>query len=229
MHVYCINLERRPDRREKMEKEFKREDLENVEFISATDGCEHPRMNRGECGCMNSHIRVWQDIVTKGIPWALVFEDDARLVERFRDHLDDIIEQLPVDWDFVNLGSNRFTRIYEKQVTKDLCKGPSVMMHCYLISLKAARQLSQWNLEYSTSPVDIQLIRAPLYKLFRREALSNQNCSNSFFGYIISMFEGSIGAIRTRYSIDFDFMLRIYWPLILFVFYICIKMRFFGL
>jgi glycosyl transferase family 25 len=83
MHIYCINLEKRGDRRKTSGVEFAREGLD-VEFFPATDG----RINApsglsvrpSEYGCTMSHTRVWRDMIEKGYETALVFEDDVRLI-----------------------------------------------------------------------------------------------------------------------------------------------------
>ena len=86
MHTYCINLEKRDDRRRSATSEFEREGFA-VEFFPATDGrIDPPRglyVNPSEYGCSMSHTRVWRDMVENEYPSALVFEDDVRLVPDF--------------------------------------------------------------------------------------------------------------------------------------------------
>ena len=86
MHAYCINLEKRDDRRETAGAEFTREGLD-VEFFPATDGRigTPPGLyvNPAEYGCSMSHTRVWRDMIEKGHEMALVFEDEkCRLYHR---------------------------------------------------------------------------------------------------------------------------------------------------
>lgn len=227
MHVYCLNLERRTDRRRQIEKEFTREMLD-VEFVNATDGCKHSKLTKGECGCADSHIRVWRDIVDKGYPMALVFEDDARLVPNFKEKLDKVIQDLPNDWDVVNLGSAQGGRIKQKKISKHLVKGRSLMTHCYLISQKAARHMSHWSTRHLKYPIDGELTRAPIYMLYTYEPLAKQCMTYPFVCMIKSSFEGDIGIFRSIYATDLDFVLRLYWPVILLVMFICTRIRLFG-
>jgi GR25 family glycosyltransferase involved in LPS biosynthesis len=227
MHVYCINLERRPDRRRQVEEEFRREELDSVEFFAATDGCSHPLMNKGECGCTDSHIRLWRDIVDKGYPWALVFEDDARLVEHFRDRLDDILSDLPDDWDYVNLGSVPFLKIKRETVTPRLVRGSSTTTHCYLVSQKGARHLSQWNTRDTHFIVDMQLARTPLSMFYTVQPLATQSVSGwPILGFLWSCIDGDLGPFRK--SFDVDFGLRVH-SNFLFVLVVCILILKFGL
>lgn len=212
--VYCINLDRRPDRREKVEKEFLREGLENVEFFTATDGCTHPRMNRGECGCTDSHIRLWKDIVKKEHPWALVFEDDARLVENFREKLEEVLAMLPNDWDYVNLGTIPGFHLSERRISRNLIKGSSTTAHAYLISQKGAKHLSHWNTPDVHFVVDIQIARTPLNMYYIEKAIAHQNTDNVLEGFVLSRLNGDLGMINR--SFDIDFGLRSQWPWIIY-------------
>ena len=215
MKVYCINLQRRPDRREKVEKEFQREGLENVEFFTATDGCDHPRMNRGECGCTDSHIRVWRDIVAKGHPWALVFEDDARLVEGFKERLEEVLPDLPNDWDYVNLGAVPGFNLFERRVSRNLIKGSSTTAHAYIISQKGAQHLSHWKTSHVHFIVDMQVARTPMNMFYTEKPIAFQNVRGwPVVGFLWSVMDGDLGLFRQ--SQDFDFGLRTQWPWIIY-------------
>lgn len=230
MHVYCINLDRRPDRRAKVQAEFNREELNTVEFFKATDGCSHPKMNRGECGCTDSHIRVWKDIVVKGYPYALVFEDDSRLVDNFRECLDEIIQDLPTGWDYVNLGPVWPWTLFRQNISQRLVQGSSTTTHCYLVSQKGALHLSQWNTSDVHFIVDMQIARTPLNSFYSRKPLATQNVRGvPLLGFFYSVFDGDLGIIR--HSFDFDFGLRVhFFPIIFFVMiFICIRIQRFGL
>jgi len=212
MKVYCINLERRPDRRKKVEDEFRREGMNSVEFFKATDGCSHPRMNKGECGCTDSHIRVWRDIVANNYEWALVFEDDARLVENFSEKLDEIVALLPEGWDYVNLGRVPGHFIRDRHFSHNLfSKGSSTTTHAYLISQKGARQISLWNTLDVQFIVDMQIARTPLNMYFTEAPLATQNIAGQpLLGFFKSMFDGDLGIIRKSFDMDFGF--RTQWP-----------------
>lgn len=216
MKVYCINLERRPDRREKVEEEFQREGLENVEFFTATDGCDHPRMNRGECGCTDSHIRVWRDIVDRGHPWALVFEDDARLVENFQVELDEVFAVLPKDWDYINLGAIPGFQLAEKRISRNVIKGSSTTAHAYLISQKGARHLSHWKTSDVHFVVDIQIARTPMNMFYVEKPLAYQNIvgGSALDGFFTSRIKGDLGMFYR--SFDVDFGVRSQWPWIIY-------------
>ena len=105
--VYLINLDRRPDRRRRMEASF---DVLGVSAVRtpAVDGKAvaddafldahgirmmpdfvepyHDRryLTRGEVGCFLSHYNVWRDVLDKGYDQVIVFEDDIRFEPFFR-------------------------------------------------------------------------------------------------------------------------------------------------
>lgn len=103
--IFMINLERRPDRRHKMEQSFKELGL-TVEHVAAIDGqtlspeylekigvkylpgyadpFRNRPMTKGEIGCFLSHFWVWEKQVTDNLNEVLVLEDDIRFEPFFK-------------------------------------------------------------------------------------------------------------------------------------------------
>jgi len=126
--IYMINLERRTDRRERMEYNF---DLLGIDAryspavdgrdltasylqeqgISMLPGFSEPYHDRplklGEIGCFMSHFNIWQDMITSGYETILVLEDDIRFepyfIEKFEALLDELQERRE-DWDLAFIG-----------------------------------------------------------------------------------------------------------------------------
>lgn len=70
-HIYCINLDRRPDRWQNCVTEFRRLGiLDRVERFSAVDEMD------GGMGCTRSHQQLLADAVKRSFKTVLVFEDD---------------------------------------------------------------------------------------------------------------------------------------------------------
>jgi GR25 family glycosyltransferase involved in LPS biosynthesis len=91
--VFVINLDRRPDRLERISEELAKLGLQFTR-VQAVDGSQldpgsaiRPVIARlynglknpakGAVGCFLSHAKVWNHIVSEGIPQALVLEDDS--------------------------------------------------------------------------------------------------------------------------------------------------------
>jgi len=103
--IYCINLDSRPDRWEKMQKEFNRWGIkEKVERVSGylVEGMTF--VERGEKGCSLSHVHCLRDGYEKGYNNILVFEDDVFFSDNTNEQLTKSISELPRDWGLFQLG-----------------------------------------------------------------------------------------------------------------------------
>ncbi|MBR3085715.1 MAG: glycosyltransferase family 25 protein [Kiritimatiellae bacterium] len=116
MRAFYINLDRRPERRAFMERQFERLGLE-CERVEGGDGRAMPEAERekavsrfrwwcargyrardGEIGCALSHQSVYRRMVAEKIPFACILEDDIELSGRFPEMLD-------AARDFLNAGA----------------------------------------------------------------------------------------------------------------------------
>jgi GR25 family glycosyltransferase involved in LPS biosynthesis len=113
--VYCLNLDRRPDRMERMRKRFDHFGI-RFERIAAVDGktmsdseykkhkMYKKKLSKGELACTLGHQRIYKDALEKGYERILVFEDDARFVSNFLDRIQEITK---FDWNLVLLTGNQ--------------------------------------------------------------------------------------------------------------------------
>lgn len=108
-HKVCINLDRRPDRWERVRGRFAVARLGTVSRFAAFDGngltppswwTDEP----GAYGCLMSHLAVVEESRRMKAPGVLIFEDDAMLDPEFAEKLPAYVNQLPSDWDMVLLG-----------------------------------------------------------------------------------------------------------------------------
>lgn len=97
MHAFYINLRRRADRRAWMEQQSTRLGLP-MERVEATTPADIPQeeivaaspwLGPGELACTYSHRAIWRAIVERGLPYALVLEDDCVLAPQVVALLDD--------------------------------------------------------------------------------------------------------------------------------------------
>jgi len=211
MHIYCINLERRTDRRTKVATEFARERLD-VEFFRATDGRIDPPsdlyITPSEYGCASSHMRVWRDMVERGHELALVLEDDVELCLNFKTKLQSVIQEATMvpDWDMIFMGY--ITPIFRKRLTSNLYEGQPLATHSYLINIGCAKKLCNFDPKFMKVGIDFQLNRFPLKILCTKTLLTSQGDMASRNGLfpIMSVLTGDIGFDRT---IDFGFFARL--------------------
>lgn len=106
----CINLDRRPERWQRMQRAFTAHGIESVRRFSAIDGNEtvrppHWTHTPGAYGCLESHLRVVREAHDAGVSSVLIFEDDVVFDPQFKEKFATFIQELPADWDMLFLGA----------------------------------------------------------------------------------------------------------------------------
>ena len=169
--ILCINLDRRPDRWEKVQKDFSSVGMQ-LTRIPAVYGKSYSRKElkrftskgcayfcpKSAIGCAMSHRRAWQTIVDKNLESALILEDDAYPLPRFEEKLKNVWSQVPKDWDIVYLGGRmrdfpsllkgsglKFSEYISKNV---MIPGFPFTAHAYAVSNKGAKKILE-----KTNPV----------------------------------------------------------------------------
>ncbi len=107
--AYCINLRRRPDRRQRAAAQFEAAGLEPpVTFVDATDGATlfHPKaVSDGQAGCCASHLAALRAAREKGHRHVLVFEDDVELAPDFMARMATAVARCPATYDLCYVGA----------------------------------------------------------------------------------------------------------------------------
>lgn len=106
----CINLDRRPDRWQRIHAELTHHKFQSVQRFSAIDGHTtdipaHWTHSAGAYGCLRSHVQVVSEARDSGAPNVLIFEDDAVLDPEFENKFARFIEEVPDDWDMLYFGA----------------------------------------------------------------------------------------------------------------------------
>jgi GR25 family glycosyltransferase involved in LPS biosynthesis len=113
--IYVINLDRRPDRFKSFQKEIDKYGIKNVERFSAIDGSTISPINNklliGEIGILQSHLEIIKKCREDGLNNVLIMEDDVYFSDEIL-KLDEYMESVPRDWEFLYFGGNHF---YGKQ------------------------------------------------------------------------------------------------------------------
>ena len=113
--VFCINLNRRPDRWKESLKEFEKHNI-IVERISAVDGetiksrgepnQKNKRIKPAEIGCSLSHLKALKTMIERGYEKILVLEDDVVFRDDISVFFNDNYHKIPDNWDMVLLCSS---------------------------------------------------------------------------------------------------------------------------
>lgn len=161
MRVKCVNLVRRPDRKDMMTRIFKENGLNNdCDFIEAVDG-KYLKVTdelktlfknndfgakAGVIGCALSHYKIWNDLSLDTIyDKYLVFEDDVELCDRFMfkfNYVLDMIKNINLDWDIIYFGySTRVDTVYDNKrieiLNYDIVNNIGGTF-CYMVSKRGA-------------------------------------------------------------------------------------------
>lgn len=127
--LLCINLERRPDRREKMIQLFNQHSIQNYHFFNAIDGqtidpanpllkytkTKHEYMlKKGVLGCALSHFSLWQKLVDdQECHIYVILEDDVQIVPDFKLRLENYLRQIRNFMHVVFIGSTTEKKDYD--------------------------------------------------------------------------------------------------------------------
>ncbi len=109
----CINLDRRPERWERMKERFVQHEILSVARFPAIDGL---RINipdawpysPGHYGCLQSHLAVLKLAQKNKAPSIIIFEDDCIFDPEFNQKFPHYFNQLPGSWDMLLLGGRHF-------------------------------------------------------------------------------------------------------------------------
>jgi glycosyl transferase, family 25 len=104
-------------------------------------------MDPGALGCYASHIKAWEQVIRKALPYALVLEDDAILPPGLGRALTHIVAALPKGWDMVHLGTEpdravcEIAKVGNRRIVQFSRVPPGAVG--YLISHAGAKKLLQ--------------------------------------------------------------------------------------
>jgi GR25 family glycosyltransferase involved in LPS biosynthesis len=106
----CINLNRRVERWQLMQRKFDHHGIQGVRRFSAVDGQQTivpPNWSDtpGAYGCLLSHLKVVSEARALGVPAVLIVEDDAAFAEHLQVDFSSYFEQVPSDWDMLHFGA----------------------------------------------------------------------------------------------------------------------------
>jgi GR25 family glycosyltransferase involved in LPS biosynthesis len=163
-NTFCISLESKADRWERMTTRFQHFNMDVFRWIASTpdtlSDSFHPSLNPYQKACAQSHIKIWKHMVEKGIPYALILEDDAMFDNAWKSKLDEFsnTEFMKSDWDLIMLNCSESENELFTWVN---CK-EQYLTGGYIISLQGAgKVLNQFNGWFCAS--DWMITRLQLY------------------------------------------------------------------
>lgn len=134
--VYCINLDRRPDRWDNVKLEFDKWGINNVERYSAIDGKtieNESHLLDGEIGILQTHYDIIKKCKEEKLNNVLIMEDDVYFTEEIL-KFDEYMGHVPNDWDMIYVGGNHtYGHPPEKVNDKIIRLNNTVAIHCVAI------------------------------------------------------------------------------------------------
>lgn len=109
--ISIINLEARVDRKEQSIELCKKFDLDAafIRAVSALDLMYREDLNprqKAELGCKLSHLKCIENAKSNNSNCLLILEDDFLPLEGFSSRIEDVLSNLPDDWDMFYLGGH---------------------------------------------------------------------------------------------------------------------------
>jgi len=118
--VYCVNLDKRPDRLENFKNQVKIHNLGNFEIFKAIDGQNldmsdfKTKLRPGELGLILTIINIVKICKSNNYENVLIVEDDCEFNNEIN-FIDSYFEKLPSDWDMLYFGGNHNTHMGVEQ------------------------------------------------------------------------------------------------------------------
>ena len=118
--IYCINLKNREDRWKSFLSEmarlnitdFKRFDAVNGKELDYTNLSYNKNLLSGELGVLMSHINLIKEAKERNLDSILVMEDDVYFTDEIY-KINDYLNSIPKDWNFIYFGANHNQNIPE--------------------------------------------------------------------------------------------------------------------
>ena len=167
--IYYINLDKRPEKREKLESDliplkkltgniirFRAIDGETLSGIDSQivqgQGAEDLKspdktfglsLTKGAIGCALSHKTIWEEVVKTKKDLVLILEDDAVILPTFVPYIAKIISELPEEWDILYLGSGQYE--IETRISSRLAQPSRIYgLFGYAVNWRGAKRLLKY-------------------------------------------------------------------------------------
>lgn len=169
--IYCINLDRRPDRWKKCSDLFQRDGIIVNKFsaIDKNNIKNESNITDGQLACLSSHWNILNKALKEGYKKILIFEDDVSFDEGLNSFFENNLVDVPDDWKFLYFGGNHLNGLIhvENNVFR---MNSSLTTHAYAIKCDIIPQILHLIAE-ANAPIDVYY--AAFHRVFPSYVLKN--------------------------------------------------------
>jgi GR25 family glycosyltransferase involved in LPS biosynthesis len=145
-NTFCISLESKADRWERMTKRFQHFNMDVTRWIASTpdtlSDSFHANLNPYQKACAQSHVKIWKHMIEHNIPYAFIMEDDAMFDNAWKSKLDEFCntEFIQSKWDLIMLNCSESEN---ELFTWVKCK-EQYLTGAYIISFEGAQKVLKY-------------------------------------------------------------------------------------
>ena len=171
-NTFCINLDKRTDRWEKMLNMFQHAGLSVTRWKASEpkDVMDNISGSPTQQACAQSHIRIWKHMIKNDLPYVFIMEDDITLDKKWRKKLKLFSKKFQT-YDLLLLNTDHQYAV-DKWINT---RGDSWLAGAYILTQKCAKQLIELG-KNCYLPTDHMLLSF-------QELTNNQHCY-SYFPYL---------------------------------------------
>ena len=195
-NTFCISLENKKERWEKMCKRFEYFDMKVTRWIASTETDLKENfvyyLNVGQRGCAQSHINIWRYMVENELEYAFILEDDACFDKEWKQKLDRFCrENTDEEWDAVLLN------VSEPEMKRNTwtIANEQYLSGGYILSIRGAKKMLE-TFSHCYFSSDWMISR-----------LEQQGHCYTYFPWLIIQ-EGNESTIGSGYEMDHEKVIR---------------------
>jgi GR25 family glycosyltransferase involved in LPS biosynthesis len=132
--IFCINLEKRKDRKSQCDEIFDRYNLQ-VEYVKAFDGSQivdTKGLKPGAAGCCMSHQYIYKKMKENNYKSILILEDDVEFHTNFKKLFNEYYKYVPENWNLLFFGGSHNEE--PKKINEYVHKlKKTFTTHCYAV------------------------------------------------------------------------------------------------
>lgn len=142
-NTYCISLQSHKDRWTNMSRRFTKMNLEVTRFEACTTLDTSMNfadyLNIGQKLCAQSHVKLWNHILTTDSEYALILEDDACFAKQWKIHLEELDIEKRKGFDAIFLNASE----PENQLFSWVKAEEQYLTGAYIISIKGLQHITE--------------------------------------------------------------------------------------